>query len=121
MRGAGRITLKHYVPDAGVPDSRQVIRAFARDYDEAIWFAIEVREVLGSVAIDHNYPVQFQVWPLYYVDAMRSVTQQQVAERFCVFGIVEGQLDRFHGKPVILIEVLQSSSQWFAGLRSAPL
>jgi hypothetical protein len=54
------------------------------------------------VAINHYDPVQPEVGPLYYVDAMRSVTKQQVPERLCVIRIVEGQLNRFHGEPVIL-------------------
>jgi hypothetical protein len=35
---------------------------------------------------------------------MRSVSKQQAAERLYIFRIAKGQLDRFHSKPVILMQ-----------------
>jgi hypothetical protein len=65
MSGAGRISLKHHVPYAGIPDSGQMIGTLARDYDEPVRLAIQKSKVLATVAIDHHHSVQSQVRLVY--------------------------------------------------------
>ena len=73
--GAWRVSFEHHMADAGIPDACQVIRAFARDHNEAFRLAFQITKILSLIAIDYDHTIQSEVWVLYDVDPMRSVPQ----------------------------------------------
>src|SRR5690349_2571797 len=82
------------MPDAGIPELRERIAAFARYYDKAL--GLLCADVVEHAPIDHYDSIHTQVGAVHQVDPMSAVAEQRIAQRLCEFGIVNRNLNCFH-------------------------
>jgi hypothetical protein len=58
---AGRVSLEHHVPNAGVKETGKRITAFACDHYKPLWLLPARSEAVELGSIDHDDPVDAQV------------------------------------------------------------